>query len=50
MKYAKKNTLASGCISYTQSPVHTVDKYIAMCRELQKWASKPSALRIWPAP
>ena len=35
MKYATPNTIASGCISYTQSPVHTVDKYIQMCRELK---------------
>ncbi len=35
-KYATANTIASGCISYTQSPVHTVDKYIEMCKELQK--------------
>ncbi len=34
-KYATKNTVASGCISYTQSPVHTVDKYVQMCKELQ---------------
>ncbi len=34
-KYATKNTVASGCISYTQSPVHTVDKYIEMCKELK---------------
>ena len=30
-KYATKNTVASGCISYTQSPVHTVEKYVEMC-------------------
>ena len=35
-KYANERTIASGCISYTQSPVHTVDKYVEMCRELQK--------------
>ena len=35
-KYAKKNTVASGCISYTQSPVHTVKKYVEMCKELKK--------------
>jgi oxaloacetate decarboxylase alpha subunit len=35
-KYATEKTIASGCISYTQSPVHTVDKYIEMCKELQK--------------
>ncbi|MBR1409292.1 MAG: pyruvate carboxylase subunit B [Clostridia bacterium] len=35
-KYATKRTVASGCISYTQSPVHTVDKYVAMCKELVK--------------
>ena len=34
-KYAKKNTVASGCISYTQSPVHTVEKYVEMCKELK---------------
>ncbi len=34
-KYATANTVASGCISYTQSPVHTVEKYVSMCRELQ---------------
>ena len=34
-KYANKNTVASGCISYTQSPVHTPDKYAEMCKELQ---------------
>ena len=28
--------MASGCISYTQSPVHTVAKYVEMCKELQK--------------
>ncbi len=33
-KYATPRTLASGCISYTQSPVHTVEKYVEMCREL----------------
>ena len=34
-KYATKNTVASGCISYTQSPVHTPAKYAEMCKELQ---------------
>ena len=33
-KYATSRTIASGCISYTQSPVHTVDKYVEMCKEL----------------
>ena len=31
-KYATKRT---GCISYTQSPVHTPEKYAEMCKELQ---------------
>ncbi|MBR1659959.1 MAG: pyruvate carboxylase subunit B [Oscillospiraceae bacterium] len=35
-KYATKRTIASGCISYTQSPVHTVQKYVEMCKELKK--------------
>ena len=34
-KYANKNTVASGCISYTQSPVHIPAKYAEMCKELQ---------------
>ena len=34
-KYATANTVASGCISYTQSPVHTPEKYAEMCKELQ---------------
>ena len=34
-KYANKNTVASGCISYTQSPVHTPAKYAEMCKDLQ---------------
>ena len=34
-KYGGKNTVASGCISYTQSPVHTVEKYVEMCKELK---------------
>ena len=29
-KYGTERTIASGCISYTQSPVHTVDKYVDM--------------------
>ena len=35
-KYANKRTVASGCISYTQSPVHTVSKYVEMCKELKE--------------
>ncbi len=35
-KYGNANTIASGCISYTQSPVHTVEKYVEMCKELQR--------------
>ena len=34
-KYATARTVASGCISYTQSPVHTPAKYAEMCKELQ---------------
>ena len=35
-KYGTKRTVASGCISYTQSPVHTPKKYAEMCKELQQ--------------
>lgn len=45
MKYANKNTVASGCISYTQSPVHTVEKYIQMCKELQKMGFQTICLK-----
>jgi len=45
MKYATKNTIASGCISYTQSPVHTVEKYIEMCKELQKMGFQTITLK-----
>lgn len=45
MKYANENTVASGCISYTQSPVHTVDKYIEMCRELQRMGFQTICLK-----
>ncbi len=31
----KAGAIASGCISYTQSPVHTVEKYVQMCKELK---------------
>ena len=34
-KYGNERTVASGCISYTQSPVHTVEKYVEMCKELK---------------
>ncbi len=32
----KAGAIASGCISYTQSPVHTVEKYVQMCKELKE--------------
>ena len=34
-KFGTKKTVASGCISYTQSPVHTPAAYAKMCKELQ---------------
>ena len=40
MKYATKKTIASGCNSYTQSPVHTVEKYVKMCKELNELGFK----------
>lgn len=45
MKYATRNTIASGCISYTQSPVHTVDKYIQMCKELKQMGFQTICLK-----
>lgn len=44
-KYATDKTIASGCISYTQSPVHTVDKYIEMCRELKRMGFQTICLK-----
>ena len=48
LKYATPNTVASGCISYTQSPVHTVDKYIQMCKELKAICLKDMAGTMTP--
>lgn len=45
MKYATENTVASGCISYTQSPVHTVEKYVQMCRELKNMGFQTICLK-----
>ncbi len=45
MKYATPNTVASGCISYTQSPVHTVDKYVKMCKELKSMGFQTICLK-----
>ena len=45
MKYATPNTVASGCISYTQSPVHTVEKYVAMCKELKNMGFQTICLK-----
>ncbi len=45
MKYATDKTIASGCISYTQSPVHTVDKYIEMCKELKNMGFQTICLK-----
>lgn len=44
-KYATERTIASGCISYTQSPVHTVKKYVEMCKELQKMGFETICLK-----
>ncbi|MBR6791981.1 MAG: pyruvate carboxylase subunit B [Ruminococcus sp.] len=44
-KYATDKTIASGCISYTQSPVHTVDKYIEMCKELKSMGFQTICLK-----
>ncbi len=45
MKYATPKTVASGCISYTQSPVHTVEKYVEMCRELKNMGFQTICLK-----
>ena len=44
-KYATANTIASGCISYTQSPVHTVEKYVEMCKELKRMGFETICLK-----
>lgn len=45
LKYSNENTVASGCISYTQSPFHTVEKYIEMCRELKNMGFQTICLK-----
>ena len=47
-KYATANTVASGCISYTQSPVHTPAKYAEMCKELQSMGFDTICLKDMP--
>ena len=42
-KYANKRTVASGCISYTQSPVHTWPSMWRCARSSRPWALTPSA-------
>ncbi len=44
-KFATDKTIASGCISYTQSPVHTVEKYVSMCKELQRMGFETICLK-----
>ena len=44
-KYANERTIASGCISYTQSPVHTVEKYVEMCKELKEMGFETICLK-----
>ena len=46
--YSKKynrHVIASGCISYTQSPVHTVEKYVEMCLQLKKMGFETICLK-----
>ena len=42
-KYGTKRTVASGCISYTQSPVHTPKKYAEMCSPRANPRGQPSS-------
>ena len=46
--YSKKyqrHVIASGCISYTQSPVHTVEKYVQMCKQLKEMGFETICLK-----
>ncbi len=46
--YSKKynrHVIASGCISYTQSPVHTVEKYVEMCKKLKEMGFETICLK-----
>ena len=40
-----RHVIASGCISYTQSPVHTVEKYVEMCKTLVKMGFETLCLK-----
>ena len=44
-KKYKRHVIASGCISYTQSPVHTVEKYVEMCKQLVKMGFETVCLK-----
>lgn len=40
-----RHVIASGCISYTQSPVHTVEKYVDMCKQLKEMGFETICLK-----
>lgn len=44
-KYGNEHTVASGCMPYTQSPVHTVAKYVEMSRELVRMGFDTIAIK-----
>ena len=44
-KYGTDRTIASGCMPYTQSPVHTVEKYVEMSRELVRMGFDTIAIK-----
>ena len=44
-KKYKRHVIASGCISYTQSPVHTVEKYVEMCKTLKQMGFETICLK-----
>lgn len=44
-KYGTDKTIVSGCMPYTQSPVHTVEKYVEMSRELVRMGFDTVAIK-----
>ncbi len=44
-KYGGSRVIASGCMPYTQSPVHTVEKYVEMSRELVRMGFDTIAIK-----
>ena len=45
----KAGAHVSGTLCYTTSPIHSLDMFVDLGKQLERWAATPSASRTWPA-